>query len=151
MENKILTLTLIGLLAIGWTFNPFLKKKSIGHLSSYQYLLINSILNTLMIIILFCYLYLRGSELLPNNNDWSYDQLLWILSASVITVATSILLISLIKNHKVSYIMPHIQPLVIAFTILSGYFLFKEDIEKGQIIGIILIILGLFAINYYKK
>ena len=151
MDNKILTLSLIILLAFGWTINPFLKKKAIGDLSSYQYLIMNSVLNTLFILIVFTFFLLKGTEKYHTFYNIDKIQFFWILAASVITVLTSILLITLIKEHNVSYIIPHIQPLVIILTIITGFFIFKEQIDKFQLLGILFILCGLFTINYGKS
>lgn len=152
MDKNIATFLLLGLLAMGWTLNPFFKKRAIGDLNSYQYLFINSMIVSLFIVLLFLHRVFTGKDTISFiTNQINKNQFLWMLSGGIITFATSLLLIILIKEHNVSYIIPHIQPLVIVLTILMGFFLFKEDIEKNQVLGIILIIMGLIVINYKNK
>lgn len=152
MDKNIATVLLIGLLAMGWTLNPFFKKKAIGDLNSYQYLFINSMIVSLFIVLLFLHRVFTGKDTVSFiTNQINKNQLLWMLSGGIITFTTSLLLIILIKEHNVSHIIPHIQPLVIVLTILMGFFLFNEDIEKNQVLGIILIIMGLIVINYKNK
>lgn len=151
MENNITTFILLALLSIGWTLNPFFKKRAIGKLNSYQYLVTNSVIVSSFIIIFFSYRIITGQDSINHIiNTINKTQFIWMLSGAIITLLTSLFLIILIKEHNVSYIIPHIQPLVIVLTILFGYFLFKETINRNQIIGIILVILGLIVINYKK-
>lgn len=147
--NTTTTFILLGLLSMGWTLNPFFKKKAIGDLNSYQYLFINTIFVSFLIILLFLYRIFKGNDSISFiTNQINKQQLLWMAFGSIITFSTSLLLIILIKQHDVSYIIPHIQPLVIVLTILFGFFFFKEEIDRNQIMGIILIIMGLIVINY---
>ena len=147
--NTTTTFILLGLLSMGWTLNPFFKKKAIGDLNSYQYLFINTIFVSFLIILLFLYRIFKGNDSISFiTNQINKQQLLWMVFGAIITFSTSLLLIILIKQHDVSYIIPHIQPLVIVLTILFGFFFFKEEIDRNQIIGIFLIIMGLIVINY---
>ena len=149
MDKNIATFLLLGLLALGWTLNPFFKKKAIGDLNSYQYLFINTMIVSIFIVLLFLHRILNGKDTLSFiTNQINKNQLLWLLCGGIITFTTSLLLIILIQQHDVSYIIPHIQPLVIVLTILFGFFLFKEEIDRNQVIGIILVIMGLIVINY---
>ena len=151
MKNNIITFVLLALLSIGWTLNPFFKKRAIGKLNSYQYLVTNSVIVSSFIIIFFIYRIMKGQDSINHIiKTINKTQFIWMLSGAIITFLTSLFLIILIKEHNVSYIIPHIQPLVIVLTILFGYFLFKESINRYQIIGIILVILGLIVINYKK-
>ena len=54
----------------------------------------------------------------------------------------------LLKQNNINYLIPHTNPLIIIFTLLIGYFIFKESMSINQIIGIILVIIGLIIINY---
>lgn len=151
MDKNIATFLLLSLLALGWTLNPFFKKKAIGDLNSYQYLFINSMIVSIFIVLLFLHRILNGTDTFSFiTNQINKNQFLWMICGAIITFATSLLLIILIQQHNVSYIIPHIQPLVIVLTILFGFFLFKEDIDRNQVIGIILVIMGLIVINYKK-
>jgi len=70
--------------------------------------------------------------------------------AAITTVGSSLLLINLIQNNNVSYIIPQIQPLVILSTIMTGYLFFGENVESQKILGIGMIIGGLYTINQTK-
>ena len=50
----------------------------------------------------------------------------------------------------VSYLISNIQPAVIALTFLVGYMFFKEEITINKIIGVVLILFGIFMMNYKK-
>ncbi len=57
------------------------------------------------------------------------------------------LLISIIKTEEISYLIAHIQPMIIALTFLIGYMFFSEHVTPLKIVGISLIIMGLILIN----
>ena len=70
--------------------------------------------------------------------------------AAFTTVIASLMLISLLKRNDASYVIPHIQPVVIILTFIFGYMLFNENINYKQAIGACLIVGGLYVINKYK-
>ena len=76
---------------------------------------------------------------------------MWLFLGGIITVITSLLLIILIKEHRVSHIIPQIQPMVIILTLIIGYMFFKETLTKLQLFGIFFIIIGLTFINYDRQ
>ena len=69
------------------------------------------------------------------------------LAGAITTVFGSVLLIKLVKENDASYVIPHIQPIVIIFTIAIGYFIFQEDVNIYKILGGLLVVFGLFVMN----
>ena len=63
----------------------------------------------------------------------------------------SLILIMLVKREDVTFIMPQVQPIVIALGILIGYFVFKEELTTLKIIGTVMIIGGVFVLNWDKR
>ena len=74
-------------------------------------------------------------------------QILTSVVAASITLASSIILINLLQRTNVSYVMPHIQPLVLLLTMIIGYFIFQEKLNNYQLFGAVLTILGLWLLN----
>ena len=63
------------------------------------------------------------------------------------TVISSIVLIWLLKHNEATYIIPQLQPAVLVLTLIIGTCIFNEKITSNKIIGIILIIFGIYSIN----
>lgn len=74
------------------------------------------------------------------------DILLGIIT-SIVTVASSILLIKLLQENEASQIMPQIQPCVLLLTLLIGCTIFNEKITRNKILGSFIIVAGLVVIN----
>lgn len=143
------TYLLLIILIIGWSINPYIIKKSIGNLSYDEYLFINATLVLTVIILFHLYKYSYSQKNIFNVIKYMHkEQLLFITLSTILAITTSMTLYTLLKYNNVSYIIPQIQPCVIILSILIGYFIFKESITVKQLIGIFLIILGLFIVNY---
>lgn len=139
------------LLALGWTINPFLIKKSIGKLSHDEYLIIKSIIVTLFFLLFFLYQsFTTNTSFKKIINKITDTQFKWLIASSILTVFTSVLLIILLKYNNVTYIIPHVKPLTIILSLFVGIYIFKEKLNMEQIFGILLVTLGIFLINYYK-
>ena len=65
------------------------------------------------------------------------------------SIIGSIVFIKLIQTEDITF-NTNIQPVVIMISAIIGYFLFNEPMYKEKILGIILIVLGAFALNYKK-
>ena len=145
------TLLLLVLLVLGWTLNPFLKKKAIGNLSSNESLVLNQCLIGLLFTIYFVYLFIGKKCNLTKFSKMNSKQIMYQIMASIVTVMSAIVLIKLLEKSNVSFLIPQIQPLIILLTILIGIFFFKEKITLVQMIGCAFIIIGVVLLNKNKK
>lgn len=142
---------LLSLLIAGWSINPFLIKQSIGKLSQLQYLSLKLFFVTFIILLIYLLKLLFTSEKFTDiGKVFTKNQLYWFSASTFITIATSFLLITLLKYNNVTYIMPQIQPIIIMLTLLFGYLIFNETLKLQQLFGVLLIIIGIFFINYFK-
>jgi len=151
--NNIMELNylLIVILVLCWTLNPFLKKKSVGDLSSNEYIIFNHCFVSIFLALYFLYLVYNGEcDILQKIKNKNTKELLYSFFAAIVTVISSVVLINLLKKENASYLIPHIQPVVILLTFILGYFIFNEKINFKQIMGGLLIVLGLFIINKNK-
>ena len=146
MEDKI-TLILIGLLVLCWTLNPFVKKKALVGLNPNTSLLLNHCLVTSLLAVYFIYLFFNSKCNFNEIKNLNSKQILTSVVAASITLASSIILINLLQRTNVSYVMPHIQPLVLLLTMIIGYFIFQEKLNNYQLFGAVLTILGLWLLN----
>jgi len=145
------TYLLIIILTLCWTLNPFLKKKSVGDFSSNEYIIFNHCFVSLLLIFYFIYLLYNGKcNIITKIKNKKFKELSYAFFAAITTVISSIVLINLLKRENASYLIPHVQPVVIILTFIFGYLLFNENLNYKQILGGVLIIMGLFVINKNK-
>jgi uncharacterized membrane protein len=145
------TYILLTLLIMCWTLNPFLKKQASKKLSTDEYMIFNHSLCTILVLVYLGYLMYKNKCDINCIKKLDKKEFIYSFAGAITTVLGSILLIKLIKEHEASYIIPHIQPLVIIFTIAIGYFVFHEDINIYKIMGGLLVVAGLFIMNKGKK
>lgn len=145
------TYFLLFLLVIFWTINPFMKKNASQKLTSGEYLVFNHALCSIIVIIYFIYLIYHKQCDIECLKKLSTKDVLYSLLAAITTIGSSLVLINLIQNNNVSYIIPQIQPLVILSTIITGYLFFGENVDMQKILGVCMIIIGLFIINNTQK
>ena len=153
MDTKT-TIIAMTLLILGWTIIPFLKKFPLEKITPISFLLFNHVTVGLLLAFYLLYLFLTGkftNTVVSQYNNLSSGEMIFIVIISMIGLITGISWISLIKNNYVSYVIPHIQPIIIMLTIVLSYFLFKEPINRYHIAGSVLVISGLVLINIGKK
>ena len=107
------TYFLICLVILSFVLNPFMKKKAIGSLNPQEFLILNHILITLLIIIYAFYLYSYNICDLYCYRRLSTEELIWGVGASIASIIGSVAFIMLIQKEDVTFIMPNIQPIII--------------------------------------
>ena len=142
--------SLLTLLILGWTLNPFMKRKAIGGLNSMEYFVVNFILTSLLAFLFWIYLVQSGKCGLNVFKKMSLKEIVWAVGAAIVTVLTGIALIHLVKTFEVGHVIPQIQPGVIVLTVISGYFLFGESLGITKCLGVLCIAIGMVLINNSK-
>ena len=137
------------IIIICWTLNPFIKKIVLNNkkLNLDEFFILNHIFVSLILLIYFYILFKKKkcSTLCLSKLD-KYDYL-YILMGSLTSILGARLMISIIKTEEITFLIAHIQPMIIALTFLIGYMFFSEHITITKVLGISLIILGLIFIN----
>ena len=112
-----------------------------------EYFVINHFVITVLLIGYFIYLY-QKRECSPNciKQLTRYD-CLYILLGSITSILGARILLYLIKTNDISFMVAHIQPLVILLTFLIGYLFFMEKMSMYRILGGVLVIVGLILLN----
>ena len=77
--------------------------------------------------------------------------ILLLIGTAIITVSANLILVELLKRKNISYLVPHIVGFSLILSIILAFFLFNEKIDRKMCLGIILIIIGVFIINYSKN
>lgn len=125
------------------SFNSFLEKKALHNMTKYEFLSVTYTLRALLSIVIM----LNMSKHFDNIKQLGNFSLLCNLANAIISVFLSLMSINLIKNFDINYIVSNIDPLVMLATVLMGYFIFGEDLTKNNIIGMIIVMVGLFVMN----
>tara|TARA_X000000950_G_C13864958_1_gene640321 strand:- start:1468 stop:1914 length:447 start_codon:yes stop_codon:yes gene_type:complete len=141
------TFILLTLLVICWTLNPFLKKMMGSRLPANENMIFNHSLCTIIIVIYTIYLLINQKCDISKIQSLNKKDIMLGIVTSVITVASSLLLIKILQENEASQVMPQIQPSVLLLTLIIGYFIFNEKMTKNKIMGAGLITIGLFIIN----
>lgn len=141
------TFILLTMLIICWTLNPFLKKLMGSKLPANENMIFNHSLCTIIILAYTTYLLINHKCDISKIQALSKKDVMLGIVTSIITVASSLLLIKILQENEASQVMPQIQPCVLLLTLIIGYFIFNEKMTKNKMIGAGLITLGLFVIN----
>ncbi len=149
-QSEMFKYGLLGLLVLGWTLNPFMKRRAIGKLTSMDYFIVNFLLTSLFAAFVWIYLIQSGRCQLNVFTKMTTSEIIWAVGAAVVTVLTGVALIYLVKEYEVGHIIPQIQPGVIVLTVLSGYFLFHESLSCYKCLGVGCIVIGMILINTDK-
>jgi uncharacterized membrane protein len=144
MNNIILLI----ILTLCWGFQPFFKKKPLQKISSIEFYCIEYLFYLIPISFYFIYLYNKNNLICFSKVDRK-DILYFIIVVTTGTIG-GITFAELLKKNNATYVIPSVQPLIIAFSLVLGYFLFKEKIDIYQFIGTIFVVLGIILINLKK-
>ena len=139
----------IAIIVLCWTANPFIKKIILkgNKLNIDEYFVLNHIFVSIILGIYFYSLFKnkKCSVLcLSKLNKYNY---LYIFMGALTSILGARLLISIIKTQEITYLIAHIQPMIIALTFLIGYMFFSESVTPLKVLGISFIILGLILLN----
>ena len=139
---------LLSIITICWALQPYFKKVPLKKISSSEFYVLNHILYSIPIIIYIIYMiYYNQFGFLKKLDKNDYLHFVLVVLVGIIG---GIVFIQLLKQNKANYVIPHVQPLVITFTIISGFLFFNEYMNWKQLSGVTLIICGLLIINLCK-
>ena len=147
MEFKLIIYLLI--IICCFSLNPFLKKKILTKqvLNEDEYFMVNHFIITALLLIYFIILIKRKKCSVKCWKKLDRYDIIYILLGSFTTIIGARLLLSLIKKKDITYLIVHLQPIVIALTFIVGYIFFKEQITMNKIMGVLFILTGLIFIN----
>ena len=149
-DSNYYTYFLIVLLVLSFTLNPFFKKKASNKVAANEYFLLNHIIISIFLVLYFVYLFSYKKCNLNCLKSLSRKEVIWAFLAGFTSIAGGIILISLVQKEDISYIIPNVQAIVIGLGAVIGYTMFHEHFDRFKLFGIMLIILGVLAINYSK-
>ena len=103
-----------------------------------------SIIYVLLISIYFYY----SNSMCLNIKKIDYKFCMLFLISIVLGLIALLIFFNVLIKNKMSIAMTFIQPLIIVFGVFISYALYHEQISLKEILGIILVLSGIFIINY---
>ncbi len=134
------------------TFKPFCKKHALNSLDSHEFVFLNTLLISIILVIYFIYLSMNEkysvASLYGKYTNLSKSQFFAIFGLSAITLTTTFIGLSIQKdngiNVKNNLIIKSITTILI---IAVGIYMYEEEYNRFDIFGIILIITGIYMVN----
>ena len=138
---------LLSLLVLTWSLNPFIKKKILKDLRVVDFYCI-SVLTVAFFVLLYMFLYNFENTKKAIHTIYHSSRLKYFYIVTVVlSVVSGFIFHLLIQKNDASYIIPQLQPIVMIFLLLWGYFVFDEDIDKNRILGILAVAIGIWFIK----
>jgi len=138
--------------SIAKSINPYCRKHILSSLEAEEFMFMNSFFITFFLIIYFIYLTITISnkhiDLYNKYTNLSYTQVFAAIIFSGITLLTTYFIINVDK----SYGDPYTNSLIVkVFTtiivVVVGFYIFEEKFTWSKIIGIIILLTGLYLLN----
>ena len=149
-------------LVIGTTFLksvvPYFRKHVLGTLNSDEFLLLNSSIIFIIVLIIFIIKIFLGEQqetikqIINNYKKMTYSQVICISIIASLTVISSLFIYELDKKHNTPLVNTILlRSFSIISMILVAVFIFDEKYNWMQILGVVLAIVGVFLILQKSK
>lgn len=81
-----------------------------------------------------------------NTLQWDLKAFWWCILSCVLTTVADYAFLVLISNKKVGWVAATTIPVGILLTVVLGVILFKEELTLSQILGAIIVVVGLYLL-----
>ena len=133
------------------SITPYFRKHILKTLDSHELVYLTTFLIFICVFFLFLYKFFFDEKFvktIENFKRLTLSQVAAIIVITLITVVSSFFLYELEKNHNnpmINYILTQFTPLL--FMLIIGIVFLKEKYNFTQIVGFILLLLGVFLIS----
>jgi len=143
---------ILGLTSILKIFNPYFRKHILDSLESHEYLFLNTFLISFGVLIYLVYKLIFHdysiNKLVDKINSLNTLQVLYFILIAFITLISSMVIINLDKHYNTPLLNSLLKKgMASVLLILTGIFIYKEKYNYKQVLGLFLIIVGLFLIT----
>ena len=146
-----ISIFLILIVSVCWSLPFFLIKDLTNYLSNIEVIVISHLIWDVFILSFMGYIWLfnrpKATSFINNIKKLPNKYKYYLLSLTIIGIISQLSYFTLLKKNNVSIIIPILNGLSNIFIILLAYFLFKEKITFVKVIGILLVILGIYLVN----
>ena len=131
-------------------FRPYFRKHISDVLDHHEYFLLSTIMILFIIFMYIVYLVLISGKttvgkMLTNMSGLSYTEILAIFVLSSLTVISGLLLFELDKNHNTPLFNSILLKSISTISVICiGVFVFGEKYKIHQVIGVVLILAGIY-------
>ena len=147
-----INLIYIALIALLWGICPHLDKLVLDHIEYDQYWIISRCwINGLIILLIISIFFIKKTDIRKNVRKVSSKAWIFAISAAIIGNLALFINYYIIRRTGVSETVAILNPLAFLITIMYGYLLFGEKLNKNQIIGLSLTMVGIYITTTNSK
>ena len=132
------------ILSILIAYSPFVKKILLQTFSLDEILCLEHLFYTIPLIIFILYRVYVSKTKLNFFKKVTKIHVCYFSLTTLTALIAGVLYYYIMSRLPVTKVTPILSPLIIIFSVLIGVSLFKETINKNEIIGIVLIIMGIY-------
>jgi uncharacterized membrane protein len=136
----------------GWALKPIFEKISIDKMGYFYFTFVRYLVSGIIAIPFIMYQYNKHGipkKYKNNKNAFLYDIVIWGSIVSFVAIAAIGANYYLLEKYNSSYVTPIAEGVLLIFNAIFSCIILGEKITMDMIIGLILIILGIFF--FYKK
>ena len=146
-----LTIFLTLVVAICWSLPYFLIKDISNYISNTEIIVLSHFIWHVFILSFAIFIWIfkrnKATNFIESIKKAPNKIKLYLLSLTFIGIISQLAYFKLLKQNDVSKIIPILNGLSNIAIILLAYFIFKEDITFMKVIGIVLVVLGIYLIK----
>ena len=137
--------------ALGWTLPFFLYKNLTDYLTNIDIIIVSHLTWHIFILSFISYILLfknkNTGKFINKIKNLPAKYVFRIFLIVIVGIVSQLSYIHLLKTRDVSVVIPNIRALSTILIAVLGYFLFKDNITFLKIIGLTLIIVGVYLVN----
>jgi len=146
-----ITIILFFIMTISWSLPYFLMKDLSNYISKYEIIVLSHFVWHIFILLFMLYIWIfnrsKASLFINNVKKLPNKYKSFLIIVTIIGFISQLSYLTLHKTNNISKLVPILNGLSNIATILIAYFIYKEKITVVKIIGIFLILIGIYIIN----
>ena len=146
-----ITIILFLIMTISWSLPYFLMKDLSSYLSKYEIIVLSHFVWHVFILLFMLYIWIfyrpKASLFINNVKKLPNKYKSFLIIVTIIGFISQLSYLTLHKTNNISKLVPMLNGLCNIATILIAYFIYNEKITVVKIIGIFLILIGIYIIN----
>jgi drug/metabolite transporter (DMT)-like permease len=146
-----ITIILFLIMTISWSLPYFLMKDLSSYLSKYEIIVLSHFVWHVFILLFMLYIWIfyrpKASLFINNVKKLPNKYKSFLIIVTIIGFISQLSYLTLHKTNNISKLVAMLNGLSNIATILIAYFIYKEKITVVKIIGIFLILIGIYIIN----
>jgi drug/metabolite transporter (DMT)-like permease len=146
-----LTIFLYLIISLGWSLPFFLIKDLTKYLSQIEILILSHLIWHVFILLFLVYTWIFnkniGQHFITKIKNIPIKYRYYLIAITIISIISQFSYFTLLKKNNVSKVIPILNGLSNIAIVIIAYLLFKEKLTFIKLIGILLVIFGIYLIN----